>query len=269
MAEDVLGRRPLDPSAFAGAEPYPHAVIDDFLPKDVVEAVLAEFPKDSQHWRYWHHYNERKRGITMLSEMGPATRRLVEDLHGEPFRSWLSSLSGIDGLIPDPDLEGGGLQETRAGGFLNIHADFLSHTRRPTWSRQLNVILYLNKDWREDWGGSLELWDRGMRRCVRRVAPVFNRCVIFQTTRVALHGYPAPLTCPEERSRKSLALYYYRDEGTVQPLRSTRYLPTPDDGLLRRALIRLDRALLGGYTWLKRRSLISDGSVARLLERWR
>jgi hypothetical protein len=45
----------------------------------------------------------------------------------------------------------------------------------------MNVIIYLNRDWREDYNGSLELWSRDMKHAVQRIAPRWNRCVIFNT----------------------------------------------------------------------------------------
>ena len=97
-----------------------------------------------------------------MNAMGNETRSVINELSSSEFVRWLSNLSGIEGLIADPDLDGGGLHEIRTGGFLNIHTDFLSHTERPHWRRQLNLLLYLNKGWRSEWNGDLELWDEGM-----------------------------------------------------------------------------------------------------------
>src|SRR5581483_6543461 len=113
-----------------------------------------------------------------------------------------------DGLIPDPYFTGGGLHQIERGGYLKIHADFDRHEKLGL-QRRLNVLVYLNRDWDESYGGALELWDRAMTHPVVRVLPVFNRCVVFSTTDQSYHGHPEPLTCPPDRRRRSLALYYY------------------------------------------------------------
>jgi 2OG-Fe(II) oxygenase superfamily len=142
---------------------------------------------------------------------------------------YLDALTGIPDLMTDEELEGGGLHQITPGGFLKVHADFNYHPLTHQ-HRRLNLLVYRNPDWHETWDGNLELWSRDMSRCVKSIAPVLNRCVIFNTTDSAYHGHPRPLACPPGRSRKSLALYYYTDvrpaEETSQP-HSTLYKRTP------------------------------------------
>ena len=133
---------------------------------------------------------------------------MFEELNAVPFVTFLEQLTGIGGVIPDPHLRGGGLHEIVRGGLLGIHADFNHNQRMDVW-RWLNLLIYLNTEWDETWGGHLELWDREGKTCVKRIAPVFNRAVIFDTSNFSYHGHPHPLNCPEDDSRKSLALYYY------------------------------------------------------------
>jgi Rps23 Pro-64 3,4-dihydroxylase Tpa1-like proline 4-hydroxylase len=174
-------------------------------------------------------------------------------------------LTGARGLLGDPDLDGAGLHRMEPGGYLNVHADALMHGKRRTWSRQLNLILFLNRDWREDYRGALELWTGDVRRCVRSIAPIFNRAVLFRTTPTSFHGVPEAVACPPGRARKSLALYYFRDEAHAVRLRPTRYVPRPDDSAARRVLIHADRALLSLYALLKRYTPLDDARVTRLL----
>jgi Rps23 Pro-64 3,4-dihydroxylase Tpa1-like proline 4-hydroxylase len=117
-------------------------------------------------------------------------------------------LTGIQDLISDPFYRGGGLHNILPGGKLGVHADFNKHQKYDL-DRRLNLLLYLNKDWKEEYGGHIELWDKNMQKCVKRVLPIFNRVVIFTTTDHSFHGHPDPLNCPNPMSRKSLALYYY------------------------------------------------------------
>jgi hypothetical protein len=196
--------------SYASVQPFPHTVIDDFLPADTLDDVLVEFPApDAEAWFAYDSARERKLEFTDQSHMGPATRHLLEELNGSLFVGFLERLTGIHGLIPDPHLEGGGLHQITPGGYLEVHADFSRH-HRLRLDRRLNLLLYLNRDWKENYGGQLELWNRTMTHCQQRILPIFNRCVIFNTTSWSYHGHPHPLACPDGMTRKSIALYYYR-----------------------------------------------------------
>ena len=254
--------------AFRSAQPYPHVVIDDFLPSEVAASLADEFSHVSDEaWKHYHHYNERKLAITDPALMPPVTRQVVATLQSPEAIDFVSKLSGIDDLISDPDLEGAGMHLVKQGGFLNVHTDFLTHTKRHNWSRHINLLLYLNKDWEEAWQGNLELWNEDLTECVQSLAPVFNRCVIFNTIEHSYHGHPHKLSCPQDSSRKSLLLYYYRDEGEPLELSSTDYRPLPGDSMARRMMIAADRNLLRLYTFVKGHTKISDRLMDRILRR--
>ncbi|MBI4266031.1 MAG: 2OG-Fe(II) oxygenase [Acidobacteria bacterium] len=163
---------------------------------------------DRSGWHRTTRPTERKSSTEDLSTFGPLTRRVCAELNGGRFLAFLEKLTGITGLIADPHLRGGGLHEIERGGLLGVHADFNYYERLNLW-RRLNLLVYLNADWDEAWGGHLELWDRDGRACVTRIAPLFNRAVLFDTSNFSYHGHPHPLNVPEGGSRKSLALYYY------------------------------------------------------------
>jgi hypothetical protein len=196
-------------AAYMGAQPYPHICLDHFWDAGVLSRVAVEFPElGGKGDVRFDDPNQRKLATRGEYRFGPETRALVHFLNSQPFLEFLSALTGIGGLIPDPYFIGGGFHEIRRGGFLKIHADFNRHPDLQL-DRRINVLIYLNADWEEGWGGHFELWDREMTQCVQKFLPVFNRMVIFNTTDVSYHGHPDPLTCPGERSRRSLALYYY------------------------------------------------------------
>jgi Rps23 Pro-64 3,4-dihydroxylase Tpa1-like proline 4-hydroxylase len=191
------------------AAPFPHVVINDFVQKAALRTVLKEFEGvAADRWKIRSRDTEIKRSNEDETSFGPYTWKLIHTLNSSVFLTFLERLTGIDGLIADPHLRGGGLHDIRRGGKLNVHADFNVH-RRLTLYRRLNLLLYLNRGWDDTWGGQLELWDRELTRCVTRVPPVFNRAVIFNTTSHSYHGHPTPLACPDDRSRMSVALYYY------------------------------------------------------------
>ncbi|HAX19476.1 MAG TPA: proline hydroxylase [Hydrogenophaga sp.] len=189
--------------------PFNHMAFDNFLPLDVAEAMLAEFPKAQDI--EWHNYNrpaEQKLVCVDETKFGPATRSMLYQFNSAPFLRFLEKVTGIDNMISDPSMRGGGLHQTPKGGLLKLHADFNKHDAN-FLDRRINVIFYMNKNWKEEYGGSLELWDQEVTKCEVKILPVFNRLAIFSPTSKTFHGHPDPLTCPDGDSRKSLALFYY------------------------------------------------------------
>jgi len=256
--------------SYAAAQPYPHIVLDGFLDDETVGAVAHAFPgpKDTE-WIQYKHYNENKLGKSKREEFPPAIGALVDDLNSPEFVAFLSRLTGIEELMADPMLEGGGMHQTESGGFLNIHADFTMHHYHKRWKRRCNLIIYLNAGWRPEWGGDLELWSRDMKRCESRIAPIMNRAVIFNTDDTSFHGYPEAIRCPAHVTRRSIALYYYSLETDPHcSARSTNYQARPTDGA-RRVLIWADKMALHAYTRLKERFGFSDDAVSRVLARGR
>jgi Rps23 Pro-64 3,4-dihydroxylase Tpa1-like proline 4-hydroxylase len=194
---------------YSKAKPFPHIVIDNFLPEFILDNILTEFPKAHDiDWQKFENSAEKKLANKLEKNMGDNTRLLLYQLNSSIFINFLETLTGIDGIVPDPHFEGGGLHQIERGGYLKMHVDFNRHTKMRL-DRRLNLLLYLNKDWKEEYGGNLELWDSNMTQCEKKILPVFNRLVIFSTTDFSYHGHPEPLTCPEGWTRKSLALYYY------------------------------------------------------------
>lgn len=214
--------RTLAPS-YRNAPPFPHIVVDDFLPSEVLGRVLEEFPSpQSGAWDRYSDKMQRKLGSRDEEALGPTTRMLLHQLNSAAFLAFLEELTGIVGLVPDPWFEGGGLHQIVRGGLLKVHVDFNKHTLTRL-DRRINALLYLNPDWDESWGGHLELWDQEMKSAVRKVAPRFNRLVVFNTTDFANHGHPEPLACPESRSRRSMALYYYTNGRPESELKASAH----------------------------------------------
>ena len=252
---------------FRNAQPFPYVVIDDFVPAATLETVLAEFGDGDEKWTHWRHYNEIKQGLQDITAMEPTTRALIEEMNAGPFLKFVEKLTGIGPLIADSALDGGGLHLIKPGGFLNVHADFQSHTVNRNWNREINLLLYLNKNWCDDYNGNLEFWNAETRTRAASITPHFNRLVMFHTTERSLHGHPDPLVCPAGSARKSIALYYYRDEGRPMALRSTDYWARPTDSPLKRALITADNVLIRTYSFLKRYTPLNDRLINKILRR--
>ncbi|MCB0375768.1 MAG: 2OG-Fe(II) oxygenase [Sinomicrobium sp.] len=201
---------------YYNAEPFPHAVIDNFLPEDIADHIAEDFPKpDSHAWldgtKRDTVHQPKKQGIgsaERLVHASPFIQHMLAMFNSYPVLAFLESLTGISHLLPDPYLHGGGLHQILPGGKLSIHADF-NYEEHIQLYRRINLLLYLNRNWKDSYGGHLELWDKDMKQCVKRVAPIFNRCVIFNTDKYSYHGHPDPLAAPPGVTRKSVALYYY------------------------------------------------------------
>lgn len=215
--ERLQARVETDARSYQGATPFPHIVMDDFLPETVYRSLLQVYPKPGQvaDWRQADAVDAQGRvaqklklGYSNELRMPAPLRELLYALNCGAFIRYLEKLTGIPHLLSDPHMFGGGLHQYLPGAVLRVHADF---NKLPGFEldRRLNLLIYLNEDWREEWQGDLELWDRAMHKCQRRIAPLGNRCVVFSTTSTSFHGMPEPLACPSGTTRKSIALYYY------------------------------------------------------------
>ncbi len=210
-------------ASYANAKPFPHVVFDNFFDQALLEQVLSEFPKPGEiNWQRFDNAQEIKLASSSESSFGPTTRLFLYHLNSITFLEFLGRVTGIRDLISDPCFDGGGLHQIRRGGKLSVHADFNKHPRF-NLDRRLNVLIYLNKDWREEYGGHLEFWNRDITRCEAKILPVFNRLAIFGTTDFTFHGHPDPLQCPENVTRKSLALYYFSNGRPVEEISGTSH----------------------------------------------
>lgn len=213
---------------YVGNNPFPHIVIDNFLPNDLLLRVLGDFPK-REDGRFNDEHSRLKTGYQMEKITSPLITNLIDALNSSPFLEFLEKMTGIEGLLPDPHQIGGGLHETARGGHLSIHADFNINSRVKL-RRRMNLILFLNENWQDDYGGALELWETDMSRRAKAVMPVIGRAVVFNTESDTFHGHPDPLTCPDGIYRRSLALYYYtvpEDNHVLERAHSTDFRRRP------------------------------------------
>jgi hypothetical protein len=207
--DEMMGALASRRDEFARAEPFPHVVIDGLFPAALLRDVAAEYPDAHGMQESFAAPHEEGKGQTSSwSRLGPKSAQLIADLNSGDFVEALEELTGIEHLVADTKLEGGGMHRTGRGGHLGIHADFSRHADNGL-HRRLNLLLYLNEKWSDEWGGHLELWDRDMQRAVTKVSPLMGRVVVFATTSTSFHGHPDPMACPPDVARKSIALYYY------------------------------------------------------------
>lgn len=195
-------------SQYRAEMPFPHIVMDDFLDADLLRGLISEWPAGGANVGYDRSQERLKYEWQPEKLESVRIRNFLAEMISAPMLAFLEALTGIEKLVVDPHYLGGGLHETRAGGHLGVHADFNIH-RRMNVLRRLNLLIYLNDDWDPAWNGSLELWERDMSKRVKSVPPALGRAVIFNTDLDSFHGVPDPLACPPDRSRRSVALYYY------------------------------------------------------------
>ncbi len=203
---------------YQNAKPFPHVVIDDFLPPESFERIHAALPDVHDERIHWGNLTTKlddgrmaqanKHHLDNLLFMQPDLRLFLGEINCGPFTLMLQELTGIEALVADNLLQGGGVHMVERGGLLRVHADYRLHPNLYL-NREVNLLLYMNKDWQEDYGGHLELWNDDMSECVQRILPIANRCVIFNTTDDSYHGHPHPLTCPTGTMRQSIATYYF------------------------------------------------------------
>ena len=197
--------------AYVSASPFPSIMIDNFLPDELAEQILAHFgPKKVIGGlnAFYDRAQERLKSSYHPDTLDDFARTVFYAFNSRLFIKVIENITGISGLIPDPYYLGAGFHEIQNGGHLSIHADF-NHHKMMNLERRVNVLIYLNKDWREEYGGQIELWEKDMKTAMQSYDPTFNRCLMFNTTSNSLHGNPRTVNNPNGVSRKSIALYYY------------------------------------------------------------
>jgi hypothetical protein len=219
---------------FRERDPFRHVVIDDFLTADYCARLLAEFPP----FERGNARNEAgelgaKSTVEKIRELGPTYATLDDLIQTREFLDLIGRITGIPNLLYDPWYFGGGTHENRSGQDLDAHVDFNRHPVE-RWHRRLNLIVYLNREWDDAWGGSLELHSdpRAADDKVTTITPLYNRAVIFETTEWSWHGF-SRIALPQDKhvlSRKSIALYFYtadRPRNELADTHSTIYVDRP------------------------------------------
>jgi Rps23 Pro-64 3,4-dihydroxylase Tpa1-like proline 4-hydroxylase len=239
------------------ADPFPHFCIDNFLNEEFANEVYNSFPSFQEAEKIGFQFNaineKKKIQITDSTKFPPAILKLHELLASDEFVSKFSDLFGIPHLIADPELSGGGIHETNSGGRLDVHVDF-NYIPQKNYHRRVNILIYFNKDWKDEYGGQLDIWDKDVKNCKGAFTPVFNRACGFATSEISWHGV-TPLTCPPDIYRKSFATYFYTKEapaGWDGTKHSTIFKARPDEWMRGKVLMPTESSLKGlESTWGK------------------
>ena len=200
---------------FDSNEPFPYLELKNLFDEDILSKAVEEIKDTRANNLQYRDANQIKNlteGRALIESSPENIRKVFRALNSEYFTTFLRDVTGISDLFADDTFRGGGIHHIPPGGKLGIHIDF----SRPRWDnsvyRRANVLLYLNKDWQENWGGHLELWDNNVSsggKCIKKISPEFNTLALFGTQKASWHGHPHPLQCPKDRARQSFAAYYY------------------------------------------------------------
>ena len=241
----------------------PHIVFEDFLDRTLAKQVASEFPPvGDTRWTHNYHFNERKMGYDLNYDLPPSVKKLVEALSSKAFIEYIKKLTKIDGLVPDYD-HSTAMHYALAGGFINLHMDPNVHVSNHHLERRVNLLLYLNRNWKESFGGELQIWDSDVTKCYKKVLPAFNRCIIFDTKKV-MHGFPDPITCPKDDGRKAVVMYYFTRHNVSITQRITDYKARPSDSLPVKIKIYFGRVLLYVFYFLRDHFNFSQDTAGKL-----
>jgi len=194
-------------SDFQNGFPYKHIVLDNFLNPEFADSLYNNFPSIEKLHKHYKGLNENKSEGSNFEDFDPVFSQVRGEVMTDEFAKWMAEITGINGVFVTEDKLGTGLHQGGDGSFLDIHVDFSIHHVKNV-HRRLNMLIYLNKNWKEEYGGGMEMWNADMTKMEKMVMPVLNRCLIFETNQISYHGY-SKINIPEGETRKSFYTYFY------------------------------------------------------------
>jgi|APGre2960657404_1045060.scaffolds.fasta_scaffold101538_1 Rps23 Pro-64 3,4-dihydroxylase Tpa1-like proline 4-hydroxylase len=267
---------------FDNSSPFPFVVIPNFFKSNVAEEIYNSFPKiegcDKKLWKNqgWHIYDNPIEGkltiddYKIMNNYGEILSNMWETLESSDFIETISNITGIENLEKDPYRHGAGLHCHPPDGKLEMHLDYSIHPITGK-ERRLNLLIYMNKEWCNEWGGNLELWegnnDRMTNGPIHSISPKYNHAILFRTSDVSWHGMPEPIKCPIGNSRKSIAIYYVsenRKDANKRNKASFQARPTDP--------IRENKNIFELYDklcFIRSTRRLTDDDVAKLLPSWK
>lgn len=202
LADDTLR------DTFLNEQPIPLIVLDNFLPIETAANLESEL--DSISNTEWKRFTRRDSYMEEYNQLFklPVASNLVNQIHSSNVIKLLENLTDIPGIIPDPHLIGAGYSRSYRNNSLKVHTDF-NWNESIRAHRALSLIVYLNSQWEDSWGGNLDFYDKSNQVVVKSISPLFNRAIIWKYNHLGFHGYPQPLQCPDNTYRKTIRLFFY------------------------------------------------------------
>jgi len=227
---------------YKSARPFPHVVIDNMFDDELLDQLVDEMPSlNTDKFMYHDDGHLTQYGLRSAAGLGKTGFQLISFLHSASFLYFLSEITGIRELLPDPYLQGGGYHVMPPGGKFDVHAD-RNMAYETGLARRLSLIIYLNKSWKHEYGGQFELWNHDGSRQEAVVEPLFNRTVIFEIADQNFHGVPAPITAPQGRTRSSFVVYFHTAQGLNTTAHSSLFPSANGKPLGEKAVMRIARA---------------------------
>jgi Rps23 Pro-64 3,4-dihydroxylase Tpa1-like proline 4-hydroxylase len=221
-------------SDFQNGFPYKHIVLDNFLKPEIADSLYSQFPSLDKLDKHYKGLNEQKSEGSNFDDFAPVFSQVRNEVMSKEFATWMAAVTGIEGVFVTDDKLGTGLHQGGDGSFLDIHVDFSIHHVKNV-HRRLNMLIYLNKDWKDEYGGGMEMWNSDMSKLEKKVMPQLNRCLIFETNEISYHGY-SKITLPPGETRKSFYTYFYTplSEEMKVKYHDTIFKPKPEDSTFKK-----------------------------------
>ncbi len=222
-------------ASFQTAGPYKHLILDNFFQPEIADSLYSQFPSEEKLTKHWKGINENKSEGSNFSDFHPIFSEVRKEIMSPEFAKWMEQVTGIQGVFVTDDNLGTGLHQGSNGSFLDIHVDFNIHHVKNV-HRRLNMLVYLNRDWKEEYGGGMEMWNADMTKMEKIVMPHLNRVLIFETSNISYHGY-SKITLPPEVTRKSFYVYFYtelEDKSLLNSYHDTIFKAKPSDTVLKK-----------------------------------
>jgi Rps23 Pro-64 3,4-dihydroxylase Tpa1-like proline 4-hydroxylase len=226
---------------FQSATPCKHIALPNFLLDDVANTLYENFPKLETLNVKRKSINENKSEEYHLDRYHQQFNELRDFLNSPEMYKWMEKITGTEGLSSTYDSLGSGVHQGGPGSFVDIHVDVNSNTAAKL-HRRYNLLIYLNKHWKDEYGGALEFWDKDVKNCMSKVMPYFNQAAIMVTDETSYHGY-AKINIPEGESRKSFYCYYYTPVGKDFVYRDSRFKTRPDEGMAKTAITEIKETI--------------------------
>lgn len=227
MLGSWINNIPILNKQFNSGKPYCNVVIDDFFSEETAKLLQENFPKVDSTWHSYWNPIEKKHACNNFDN-NPVYKNLFLYMQTDEFVDIIKQTTGIGNLESDPTLHGAGVHFHPNGGKLDMHLDYSLHPILNK-ERRVNLIIYMNKDWKDSYNGELQLWNKEFTHPAKRVYPLFNRAILFQTNDVSYHGMPTMIACPEGEGRKSIAIYYISEPSNIGEIRlKANFRPLPD-----------------------------------------
>ncbi|MBA3706511.1 MAG: 2OG-Fe(II) oxygenase [Bacteroidetes bacterium] len=226
---------------FETASPCKHVALPNFLLSNVADTLYQNFPKLETLNVKRKSINENKSEEYHLDRYHSQFNELRDFLNSAEMYTWISKVTGIEGLSSTYDSLGSGIHQGGPGSFVDVHVD-INMNPAAKLHRRINLLIYLNKNWKDEYGGALEFWDKDVKNCISKVMPYFNQAAIMVTDETSYHGY-SKINIPDDESRKSFYIYYYTPAGKDFVYRDSRFKTRPDESMTKTAITEVKETL--------------------------